>query len=270
MQVHGQDITPMMRAATEQDPTTLIKMLASSDFKSSLFLKDKKGRTALDWARICRNYHAISLLMKATSTGISDARLDTISAAIDLTAYVKMTNGLQSEQLLKAIRERNSHLAIRIITENKLFRDEVEALGEVFFTDTVGYCGYSPLIMACGLNITEVVNALLALQVPIDHANKFGHTAFTYACAAGNSEIVRLLLFHGADVHHQSVEGKSGLHYACMYGKVRTVQAVLDFMVERFATFRIDGHSQTEFDYTRWIRYSEILEGLVNVSASVT
>lgn len=259
------DITALMRAATESDTSTLVRMLASDEYRASLFQKDNKGRTALDWARMCRNYDAVTLLMKATSTGINDARLDTISSTIDLQSYIRVTNNYQSEQLMKAIRERNVIQALRVINENKLYRDEVQGMGETFFTDSPGYCGYSPLIMACGLNITEVVNALLNLHVPVDHTNKFGHTAFTYACAAGNSDIVRCLLFHGANVHHQTVEGKTGLHYACMYGKVRTVQTILQFMIERFATFRIEGHSQIAFDYTRWEKYAEILQGLINV-----
>ena len=48
--------------------------------------------------------------------------------------------------------------------------------------------------------------------------------------------------------------------------KARTVKVILNFLLERFATFRIEGHSMIDFDSTRWTKYAEILEGLINVS----
>src|SRR5688572_13155457 len=83
------DITPLMRVATEDDSATLIRMLTDDGFKATLFMKDKKGRTALDWARMCRNYNAVSLLTKAMSTGINDARVDAVSSSIDLEVYLR-------------------------------------------------------------------------------------------------------------------------------------------------------------------------------------
>jgi ankyrin repeat protein len=97
----------------------------------------------------------------------------------------------------------------------------------------------------------QVVDRLLEYNSPVDCTNKFGHTPFTYACAAGNSDLIRLLLFNGANVHHTTNEGRTGLHYACMYAKARTVKVVLSFMLERFASFRIKGHSLVDFDPTR-------------------
>lgn len=260
------DITDLMRAATDPDPNTLTKMLASDNYRASLFQKDRKGRTALDWARMCRNYVGVTLLMKAMAVGLHDARVEAVSSSIDMEAYMTVTNSSQADMLMKAIKERNTLQAMRVINENKLYRDEVNAVGQVFFADTVGYYGFTPLIMACGMNMLEVVCALLSLEVPLESANIVGHTAFTFACAAGNSTIVRALLFHGANVFHQTAEGRTGLHYACLYAKVKTVQTIFDFMIEQFATFRIDNHSQTEFDYTRWIKYAEILDRLINVS----
>ena len=51
---------------------------------------------------------------------------------------------------------------------NKLYREEVEQLGEVFFTDAKGHSGYTPLILAAGFNLIEVVDYLLNYKVPID------------------------------------------------------------------------------------------------------
>ena len=48
--------TLLMRAVVEDDISILVRLLSSNDYTSTLFVCDKKGRTALDWARMCRNY----------------------------------------------------------------------------------------------------------------------------------------------------------------------------------------------------------------------
>jgi hypothetical protein len=50
-----------------------------------------------------------------------------------------------------------------------------------------------------------------------------------------------MLLFHGANIHHCTVEGRSGLHFACIYSKARTVKVIIKYLLETFATFRIQG-----------------------------
>jgi hypothetical protein len=259
-------ITALMRAAIDEDLTVLLRLLLTGHYDANLFVRDKKGRTALDWARMCRNYQAVSVLTQAMLKGIADSRLDAMHSPLELEVYIKETNKIQASDLFQAIRNRDITKAKRILSENKLYREEVEGLGEVFFTDAPGHSGYTPLTLAAGFNMVEVVDSLLEYKVPIDAENKFGHTAFTYACAAGNSDVTRLLLFFGADVHHRTKEGRTGLHYCCMYAKARTVKVILYFLLERFATFRIEGHSLIEFEPSRWTKYAEILEGLINVS----
>ena len=49
-ELHGNDdigVTALMYAATQRDATSLLEMLASGYAEASLFVKDKKGRTAL-------------------------------------------------------------------------------------------------------------------------------------------------------------------------------------------------------------------------------
>ena len=53
-------LNPLMRAATEKDTVILLKLLAQENLNDMLFAKDRNGRTALDWARMCRNHHAVS------------------------------------------------------------------------------------------------------------------------------------------------------------------------------------------------------------------
>jgi ankyrin repeat protein len=267
------ELTPLMRAATEENAIPLlVKMLMNDKIRETLFATDRKGRTALDWSRMCRNFHAVSLLTKAMSVSISDARLNEISAAVDVALHLRATNKSQSSRLLKAIQHRDGFTALRIINENMLYREEVEALKQDttetksnFFVDAVTTSGYSPLMLASGMNMRDVVEALLHLGANKEHANKFGHTAYTFACAGGNSDIVRILLFNGANDRHQSNEGRTGLHYACLYAKARTVKTIMTFKLEQFSSFRIAGHSMIDFDPSRWSVYAKEMEAFLDI-----
>jgi len=233
--------TLLMRAVVEDDISILVRLLSSNDYTSTLFVCDKKGRTALDWARMCRNYQAVSLLTKAMSTVINNSRISTMQTINDLEGFIMHNNDYQHKELLHALKNRDQKKAIQILRDNRLHRMEVEGLNLVYFTDKVGHSGYTPLIMSAGFNMIEVIDLLIEHNAPVNHANKFGHTAFTYACSAGNSDIARMLLFHGANIHHCTVEGRSGLHFACIYNKARTVKVIIKYLLETFATFRIQG-----------------------------
>jgi hypothetical protein len=254
-----------MRDATNPDPANLIKSLNDANNKKTLFQKDEKGRTALDWARLTRNYQAVTILMNVMSTAINNARVSSINTFDKLEHLIIQTNETQGIQLREAIRSRNARLAEQILTDNKLIREEVEALGQVFFTDWIGKVGYSPLILAAGMNMKEAVRELVNLRAPINHANRYGHTALTVAANAGNADITYFLVFSGADVYHKTKENRTALHYACLFAKAKIVKVIIDHLLERFAVFRNDDHSLTEFDYTRWTTYSNMVTNLLNV-----
>lgn len=220
-------VTDLMRAVIDEDITILLKLLLTNQYKANVFAKDSKGRTALDWARMCRNYQAVTLLTKAMSTEIDNSRLDSMKSTYDLENSLIETNNYQSIELLKALKQRDINQSMRILQENRLYREELECLNQIFFTDIVCHSDYSPLIIAAGFNMITIIDLLIEYKVPIDHQNKFGHTAFTYACAAGNSDVVRLLLFHDSNINHITNDGRTGLHYACKYAKARTVKVIL-------------------------------------------
>lgn len=167
-----------MTAATEEDIPALIRILAGN--LADLFKRDAKGRTALDLARMGRKYFAVSLITKvswkygissmlrnficflfdlftkAMNSELSDRRLDLIGSSKQVEDAIRRTNLSQSKRLFIALRSRRSELAKRILNDNKLYREEVEALGEVYFTDYIGHSGYTPLILAAGINFLEV------------------------------------------------------------------------------------------------------------------
>ena len=67
------------------------------------------------------------------------------------------TNLYQSKRLFRAIKRNQIDLAMRILQDNKLYREEVEGIGEVFFTDYRGHSGFTPMILAAGLNLIPVI-----------------------------------------------------------------------------------------------------------------
>ena len=58
-------------------------LLATDEAKSSLFVTDFKGQTALDLARLCNNDLAVAALKKAMSNSIDGARGELASSLMD-------------------------------------------------------------------------------------------------------------------------------------------------------------------------------------------
>jgi ankyrin repeat protein len=261
------DMTPLMKAAVHEDLSELVEMVSLGNIQSSLFVKDAKGRTAIDWARICRNDLAVAVLRKAMDANMCDSRIEAVTAKLDMMTHTVDVNNKHSEDLFFALKElKDEKVVLKILKRNRLFRAEVvEIKGESFFIDkhdTTG--GYTPLMYAAGFNMIEAVALLIDMDVAIDDVNKFGHTAFTWACTGGHTDVVKLLLFKGCNINHITDEGRGGLHYACLYVKARTVKALVDFLFERFATFRLK-HTQKKFDYTRWSKYATFMDDFINV-----
>ena len=257
-------MTPLMRAAASDDVVELTKMLAMGEARSSLFVKDAKGLTAIDWARLCRNELGVALLKKAMDTNIKDARSDRIASVLDTRTHFKVLNDLQEGELFTALRSRQQKEAIRILKDSTLFREEVNEVGEIFFKDAQDKDGFTPLLVAANNNLVDVAIELLDDDVNVDATNKFGHTALTAACAGGHTDMVRLLLFKGADIHHRTAEGRTGLHYACLYSKARVVKSLFDFLLERFCTMRLQ-HTNTGYDSTRWAKYTVFVKEFMDV-----
>ena len=147
-------MTPLMMAATEENVPMLLKILSVD--RNELFKRDRKGRTALDLARMARNFYAISILSKAMDSEFNDARLSSIQGEADVEQTLRETNLIQSKKLFVAIKNRKRDLAMRILEDNKLYREEIEGIGQTFFTDYCGHSGYTPLILAAGLNMIPV------------------------------------------------------------------------------------------------------------------
>lgn len=243
-------LTPLMRAVAEEDVSILVEMLTLGEYKAILFNKDAKGRTALDWARLCNNPMAIGVLKKAMENDMLKARADIMDSLIDQGLRKREANKAQMDDLFHALKNGDEVTARRILVDNQLFREEIEALKDVFFIDATDRFGYSPIVVAAGMNMVDIVNLLLEMDVNIHHKNVYGHTALTWACSSGHADVARLLLFKGANISHRTNEGRTCLHYACLYAKSGVVQVLFRFLFERFALQRAT-HSLWKYDPSR-------------------
>ncbi len=288
-------ITPLMRAATQEDPADLLRLLAgeSDEARASLFVKDSKGRTALDWARLVNNETAVLTLRKAMLTSIHNTRAEMVGNAMDLKERLRAMNMHAGKRLMEALKQRDSIAALDVITKNKeidkgaldeMDQDEIDeavtlarsngedeetaaeavaATHAPYFLNIVDHVGFSALMIAANWNMVDVCSVLIDLGAKVEHTNKYGHTALTWACTVGHGDVVRLLLFHGANINHRTLEGRTGLHYACLYLKARVVSVLLDTLFERFSTYRL-AHPKASFDGSRWLRYAKMMEGVLD------
>jgi ankyrin repeat protein len=175
-----------------------------------------------------------------------------IDAAGDVENRARDSNRLQSELLLEKLHQRDEDGVIAALTENVegrsednadggvVFRDQIENFGEVYFTDIADSLGSTPLMLAAGRNMLEAVFKLIEMGVPIDEANKHGHNPLIWAAICGHGEVIKALLFRGANINHRTAEGRTALHYTCLYSKAKAADILMEFMFEKFQTFRLD------------------------------
>jgi ankyrin repeat protein len=203
-------ITPLMREVSKGGQARLDQlriMLSNPEHIATLFMKDSKGRTAIDWARLCRNTDAVAAVKAAMLAEINRSRLSNVQIGADYVTSTLTTNAKLRDELMAALRTRNIGAVSGVLAQNKLRREEVESLGEAFFTDAKDRSGYTPLILAAGQNLFDIVVLLLDMKVPVDNVNKFGHTAFTFSCSGGHASVAIMLLRRGANIHHKTEEG---------------------------------------------------------------
>ena len=246
-------VTPLMRAATKKDSSELMDMLASGNFRASLFVKDHKGRTALDWARMQRNTIATAVLTKAMSTFINDARLDAVMDVNEVHQMTIATNQTYYDTFIKLIQDGKEDEAIEYMLTATIYRDQVENIEEIFYTDKpYGNREITPLMMAAQSNMTKLVQAMIEKGSGVDTSDKYGLNPLSVATISGHGDVVRALLFCGADIHYKCKIGRTSLHYACVHSKPRVVYLLIEFMYEKFAGYRMK-HPKSKFDPTRCV-----------------
>eukprot|EP01041_Mallomonas_annulata_P000359 gene359-658_t len=251
--------TDLMKAVSSDDLTLLFELLNSDSI--DLFAKDDKGRTALDWARICKNDLAIAVLIKAMDKVIKETRAVMVSHT-NIEMQLRTSNENQRQQVLQALYERNCETILKVVKENRIFRDVIELSNQEYFIDVKTEQEETALMIAAGSNHIELVDLLLDTGIDINHVNIFGHSALTWAAVCGHGEIIKKMLSKGANPFQLSPEGRTALHYACLHNKAHAIGVIFEYLFNRFGTYR-DTHPVGKVDPMRWLKYAIFVEDFI-------
>jgi rhodanese-related sulfurtransferase len=88
--------------------------------------------------------------------------------------------------------------------------------------------GNTPLMHAAWRGANAMVDALLALHVPLDAVNGDGNNALWLACVNGAPELIRKLVAHGVAIDHANLVDATALMYAASSGKHVVVATLLE------------------------------------------
>lgn len=112
------------------------------------------------------------------------------------------------------------------------------------FTNAVasGAHGNTPLMHAAWRGRLDIVEALLALKVPLDAVNGDGNNALWLGCVSNQPEIVRCLVAAGVPIDHTNLTGATSLMYAASSSKPEIVRVLLELGA--------DASIQTQDDFT--------------------
>lgn len=157
----------------------LTKLLHTAEGKKSLFATDSRGNTALDWARIHKNYPAVTILLHAMNTYILNLRVKEINQSKKLSydTYLLKLNHFNAIELYNGLIQNDVDFILKLLKNNKLVRSEIESLDEIFFIDypidlinkkkqnivtyKKSYSNFNPLMLAISMNMMPVVDELV-------------------------------------------------------------------------------------------------------------
>jgi rhodanese-related sulfurtransferase len=88
--------------------------------------------------------------------------------------------------------------------------------------------GNTPLMHAAWRGATAMVDALLALGVPLDAVNSDGNNALWLACVHGEPSLIRTLVARGVPMDHANLVDATALMYAASSGKHGVVSTLLE------------------------------------------
>ena len=91
-----------------------------------------------------------------------------------------------------------------------------------------GQHGNTPLMHAAWRGAGAIVEALLALDVPLDTVNHDGNNALWLACVNGEPALIRTLVARGVPIDHANLVDATALMYAASSGKAGVVATLLD------------------------------------------
>ena len=84
--------------------------------------------------------------------------------------------------------------------------------------------GWTPLMMASGIDCTWIVRFMIEKGADIDATDNNGWTALMWAAFFGKTKTARCLLDNGADVDLMDVKGRTALMLTTYYNRTKTAE----------------------------------------------
>ncbi len=241
-------ITPLMRAATQEDPSELLDLLNSerdgrgTTISSSLFVKDSMGRTALDWARLVNNEMNVIALRKAMLSAINDARVELVANDLDTTERVRTSNREAGRALMEAVKQRRPLDAMAVISDNKeLDRELIEEYNEnlqaKYDEEMALFDEFKAQKMALHVQRGGFEQDRLDYgpepqkpKIEPFFINTEDHAGFSALMIAGSwdmIDVVTALLDLGCKVEHKNRYGHTAFTWSCTVGHAEVVKTLL-------------------------------------------
>ena len=201
-QAQAEDKVMDLITAAERGDVDLVQRLLAQGMRVDA--QDRQGRTALI-AAAYRNQIAVAEMLIAAGADVN------IQDSTQQSAYLIATSEVGSDP--------------------RLLNLTLQHGADVMSLDSYNGTG---LIRAAERGHVEIVQALLATPIPVDHVNRLGWTALLEAIILGNgdarhTEVVRLLVDAGANVQLADKQGITPLAHA----RERGYQAIVNILQRR-------------------------------------
>jgi len=158
--------------------------------------------------------------------GISSRDIATLLCSLGFTNVFNLEGGYTAWQ---SFSEKVTRLTSAVTIKNPEVRYWLTNQG--FDPDNINLrneAGFTPLMQACRMGLTETARQLLLSGADINLTNNDGNNALWLACFSGDLATINLLIENNIEINNKNVTGATALIYASSAGKAEVVKQLLD------------------------------------------
>ncbi|RHZ21799.1 hypothetical protein DYB26_002760 [Aphanomyces astaci] len=212
---------------TVLDGTNEGLVLALLRHDADVFARDRKGKTALEWARLTNNTGASRHLEMAIQAHIYASRIaDADENRVTKHAHVLERHAQLCKDMQTAVAANNVvqiRALIQQATDDGMTADvfrEAATSHSRYFLDVETSAGWSALTKAASVGDLPTIELLVQHGADVNLETKLRHTALTWAAYCGHKDVVQFLLQNQrADWRQGTSEGKTALIHASRNGQ---------------------------------------------------
>ncbi|RQM15133.1 hypothetical protein B5M09_007666 [Aphanomyces astaci] len=212
---------------TVLDGTNEGLVLALLRHDADVFARDRKGKTALEWARLTNNTGASRHLEMAIQAHIYARRIaDADENRVTKHAHVLERHAQLCKDMQTAVAANNVvqiRALIQQATDDGMSADvfrEAATSHSRYFLDVETSAGWSALTKAASVGDLPTIELLVQHGADVNLETKLRHTALTWAAYCGHKDVVQFLLQNQrADWRQGTSEGKTALIHASRNGQ---------------------------------------------------